>query len=99
VRREGKRFRTTRLEVRFLASTTPRPRIGLIVPRHRQTAVARNRVKRRLRELLREHLLPVLGNRAPLDVVVRAWPEAFAATFSELREDVVKVQSRLQGAP
>lgn len=65
------------------------------MPRHRQTAVARNRVKRRLRELLRECVLPTLRNRPPLDVVVRAWPEAFAATFPQLREDVVKVQVRL----
>ena len=33
-------------------------RVGLIVPRHRQTAVARNRLKRRLRELTRLRLLP-----------------------------------------
>ena len=68
------------------------------MPRHRQTAVARNRVKRRLRELLREWVLPVLRNRAPLDVVVRAWPEAYEASFIQLRDDVVKLQVRFQGA-
>ena len=67
------------------------------MPRHRQTAVARNRVKRSLRELLRGIVLPTLRDRAPLDVVVRAWPEAFEATFDQLRDDVVRVQSRLQG--
>ena len=30
----------------------------MIVPRHRHTAVARNRLKRRLRELVRTQLLP-----------------------------------------
>jgi ribonuclease P protein component len=98
VRREGKRFRTTRFEVRFLASTTPRPRIGLIVPRHRQTAVARNRVKRRLRELLRAEVLPLLRQRAALDVVVRAAPEAYTADFETLRSDVARLAQRLAAA-
>ena len=34
----------------------PLPRVGIIVPRHRQSAVARNRLKRRLRELVRLRL-------------------------------------------
>jgi ribonuclease P protein component len=98
-RREGKRYRTASLEVRFLASTSPRPRIGLIVPRHRQTAVARNRVKRRLRELLRVELLPGLRNAAsPLDVVVRAAPEAYARDFAGLRDEVSRIVRRLGAA-
>jgi ribonuclease P protein component len=60
-------------------------RVGLIVPRHKQSAVARNRLKRRLRELTRLHLLPAsLG----ADVVIRIRPDAYVATFDMLQADV-----------
>ena len=65
------------------------------MPRHRQTAVDRNRVKRRLRELLRIEVLPMLRHRAPLDVVVRAAPEAYQADFATLRADVTRLAERL----
>jgi ribonuclease P protein component len=59
-------------------------RIGLIVPRHRQTAVARNRIKRRLRELSRIRLLPL---DLEADVVIRIRPEAYRASFPDLASD------------
>ncbi|HVG45290.1 MAG TPA: ribonuclease P protein component [Longimicrobium sp.] len=71
------------------------PRVGLIVPRHRQSAVDRNRLKRRLRELVRLHLLPALP---PVALVLRARAEAYGASFEQLarqverlRRDVVRV--------
>jgi len=77
------------LEVRAVASplarsTTQQTRVGLIVPRHRQTAVARNRVKRRLRELSRIRLLPL---DLMADVVIRIRPEAYRASFPDLASD------------
>jgi ribonuclease P protein component len=77
------------LEVRAIASplahsTTRQTRVGLIVPRHRQTAVARNRIKRRLRELSRIRLLPL---DLLADVVIRIRPEAYRATFPDLASD------------
>jgi len=77
------------LEVRAIASPLARSlaqqtRVGLIVPRHRQTAVARNRVKRRLRELSRTRLLPL---HLVADVVIRIRPEAYRASFSDLASD------------
>jgi ribonuclease P protein component len=60
-------------------------RIGLIVPRFKQSAVARNRLKRRLRELSRQQLLPT-GLSA--DVVVRIRPDAYSATFDALAADI-----------
>jgi len=82
------------LEVRWLASLSASAggRVGVIVPRHQQTAVARNRVKRRLRELVRLELLPGLP---ALDVVVRAFPQAYAASFDALRRDVVRARAQL----
>jgi len=60
-------------------------RVGLIVPRYRHSAVARNQVKRRLRELARLRLLP---SGLPFDVVVRIRPEAYEAAFDQLSADI-----------
>lgn len=97
VRHEGKRFRTAHLEVRYLASLFRHSRVGIIVPRHKQTAVARNRVKRRLRELVRLELLPSRAARPPLDLVLRAMPSAYEAAFTDLAGDVRRVIGRLEG--
>lgn len=67
-------------------------RVGLIVPRYKHSAVARNRLKRRLRELARVHLLPS-GVRA--DVVIRVRPDAYAATFEMLGADVQRALTQL----
>lgn len=69
--------------------------MGLIVPKHKQTAVARNRVKRRLRECARLALLPALRERAPLDVVVRAAPAAYTAAGVALTDEMRRIAERL----
>jgi ribonuclease P protein component len=86
------------LEVRVVASpparleTAGEGRIGLIVPRHRQSAVARNRLKRRLRELSRRRILSLhLG----ADIVIRARAEAYGASFAELASDVDRIVAQL----
>ncbi|MBX3134420.1 MAG: ribonuclease P protein component [Gemmatimonadaceae bacterium] len=102
VRREGKRVRTGLLEVRVLASLlsvqegSPRAahRIGIVVPRHRHSAVDRNRLKRRLRELTRAQWPALLAGRAPLDVALYALPAAYAADFTQLRDDVLRLGQR-----
>src|ERR1700755_218350 len=63
--REGKRIRTADLDVRVLASPLGISRIGIVVPRHQHSAVDRNQLKRRLRELTRLELLPLLRDGAP----------------------------------
>ena len=65
------------------------------MPRHRQSAVARNRVKRRLRELSREALLTTLDAGAPVDLVLRAMPSAYDADFRALSADVSRIADRL----
>ena len=89
MRLKGKRVRTAHLEVRFIASLQhssskfrPRPRAGVIVPKYSHNSVERNLVKRRLREIVRQDILPLLQ---PVDVVVRALPSAYRARFAELR--------------
>jgi ribonuclease P protein component len=67
-------------------------RVGLVVPRFKQSAVARNRLKRRLRELARLQLLP---SDIAVDVVVRIRPDAYEASFERLAGDVARVLSQL----
>ena len=67
-------------------------RIGLIVPKFKHSGVARNRLKRRLRELARLRMLPA-GVMA--DVVIRVRPEAYAASFDALTVDVSRALEQL----
>jgi ribonuclease P protein component len=67
-------------------------RIGLIVPKYKQSGVARNRLKRRLRELARLRLLPT-GLSA--DIVIRVRPEAYRASFDDLTGDVTRLLAQL----
>ncbi len=59
--------------------------MGLIVPKYGATAVARNKVRRRLRECSRRRILPTLW---AVDLVVRARPAAYQATFEELNGEL-----------
>jgi len=93
VSREGKRIRTAHLDVRVHASPLAHPRIGIIVPRHGHTAVLRNRLKRRLRELARTELLPQL---TPVDLVIRARREGYDADFATLRDEICSVRRRAE---
>lgn len=71
------------------ASPVAFPRLGVVVPKHRHRIVERNQVKRRLREIGRTLLLPALRDAGmPLDVLVRARAEAYAAPFAELRDEL-----------
>jgi ribonuclease P protein component len=64
----------------------------LIVPRYRHSAVARNLLKRRLRELARLRILP---SGLAYDVVVRVKPEAYDIDFAQLAADVDRAVAQL----
>ena len=74
------------VEARVAASPLSHPRVGIVVPRYGRTAVLRNRVKRRLREIVRTAWLPSLT--APADIVIRALPTAYGISFPVLREQM-----------
>ena len=93
--REGKRIRTEHLELRVAASPLRHPRVGFGVPKHKQSGVARNRLKRRLREIVRQH---VLRSLPPVDVVVRARPEAYGAPFGVLASQLTGAADKLRRA-
>jgi ribonuclease P protein component len=92
VLREGKRVRTRSLDVRAVSSPLPHPRAAIVVPRRGRQIVHRNRVKRRLRELVRLH---VLGNLKPIDIVVLAREHAYVASFEQLRNELVEAVREL----
>jgi ribonuclease P protein component len=64
----------------------------MVVPRYSESAVGRNRLKRRLRELVRTRLLPAAP---PMDVVIRARPESYDAVFDALEADIARVATHL----
>jgi ribonuclease P protein component len=67
-------------------NTTGQPRMGLIVPKYQSSAVARNRLRRRLREIWRLELQPV---QPAWDLVIRARREAYDADFAALRGELL----------
>lgn len=87
--RRGKRRRTRHLDAFFSPSPAAHPRLGVVVPKHKRRIVERNLLKRRLREIGRTLVLPALGGAAaPLDLMLRARPEAYGASFAELRDEL-----------
>ena len=82
----GRRSRRDHLDIFWASGETGHPRLGLVVPRHGQTAVARNRLRRRLREIWRREMPSHLP---PLDVVIRTRKEAFGASFTTLQGELL----------
>lgn len=94
--RRGVRRRLEHLDIFDTAATNSYSRVGIVVPRHRHSAVARNRLKRRLRELSRLQILPRLDDSAAgvRDVLIRARREAYAATYPELEAELLAWTAR-----
>jgi len=66
---------------------TGHPRMGLIVPKFQSTAVARNRLRRRLLELWRRTMMGRQGSR---DLIIRAKRAAYQAGFADLGSELLK---------
>ncbi len=82
----GRRMRTGHLELLWTDNAAGLSRVGLIVPKYQSTGVARNRLRRRLREVWRRE---VQGRVPPCDLVVRARREAYRASFAVLRAELL----------
>lgn len=67
-------------------------RLAVVVPRFHHTAVARNRVRRRLRELVRRGRLATLP---AVDLIVRARRAAYGAGFTALQADLTTALARV----
>jgi ribonuclease P protein component len=70
----------------WVDNTTGHPRMGLIVPKFQSSAVARNRLRRRLKEIWRRDVRP---DQPAWDLVIRARREAYAAPFDSLRQQIL----------
>lgn len=96
-RRCGSRTLVVHLDIRppsARLSESP-ARVGFVVSKAVGNAVVRNRVKRRLRHLSREHL-PTLGALSGTAVlVVRALPASATATAAELDADLRRCLSKV----
>ena len=85
-------MKTRLFDARRLDSARGQVRVAIVVPKNGRTAVRRNQLKRRVRELARMHLLPA---PASCDVLLRARPEAYDMEFEGLKRDVAVLAERL----
>ena len=74
----GRRRRLEHLDMIWTDNLVGHPRMGLIVPKFQSSAVARNRLRRRLREIWRREIQP---HQPASDLVIRARREAYGADF------------------
>ncbi len=72
-----------------LRSETPGPRIGLTVPKALGKAVDRNRIKRRLRALVRA-ALPLL-DELPVDIILHPKRSVLDADFNGLEREIAVI--------
>ena len=85
--RQGTAYRGKLFSVHAFPNELGTPRLGLSVSRRVGNAVARNTVRRRLREIFHAALPEIPGD---LDLVVSARPAAAEATVRELSEEFVR---------
>jgi ribonuclease P protein component len=95
VYRQGTAYRGKRFSVHAFPNEHGTPRLGLSVSRKVGTAVTRNSVRRRLREVFRASTSEIPGD---LDLVVSARPAAAEATFEELQAEFGKALGKIAGA-
>lgn len=89
--RSGRRAASEYLAVFVSDNELGRPRVGFAVSRKLGNAVVRNRVRRRLRELVRPLVTRAKGGR---DVVIVARARAVDAEFARLRQEIEMLWSK-----
>jgi ribonuclease P protein component len=82
----GRRRRLEHLDMIWIDNQTGQPRMGLIVPKFQTSAVARNRLRRRLKEIWRRD---IQLHQSAGDLVIRARREAYQASFEALRSELL----------
>jgi ribonuclease P protein component len=92
LRRTGKRFASRFFHTQFRFTESGSARLGMAVSRRvSKRAVARNRIRRAIRESFRLHRWDL----APVDVLLIAHPIAAAHSAGELRADLESIWEHL----
>ncbi len=90
----GHRLRRPQLDIFWATNEAGHPRLGLVVSKGRESGVARNRLRRRLKEVWRRELSQRVG---AWDVVIRTRREAYVASFAALRADLLAWRDAVAG--
>jgi ribonuclease P protein component len=78
----------------WMENSTGQPRMGLIVPKFQSSAVARNRLRRRLREIWRRE---IQQHQPAWDLIIRARREAYTASFEALFSQILTWRQTVLG--
>ena len=100
VQQHGRRIAARTLTLLAIPNALGHDRLGIVASRRMGGAVARNRAKRRIREVFRQrdrNARAADGRRA-LDLVVIARREAATAPFAEIEKELVTAIGRLRTA-
>ncbi len=97
VQAAGRRVSGRFVTLLILANDCTAPRLGLIASRKLGPAVARNRAKRRLRDLFRRHR-EALGPGAGVDIVAIPRREICVAPFADVEADFIAALRRCRRA-
>lgn len=85
--RQGKEYRVDGLTIKSLARQQSFSRFGLVIStKVAKKAVARNRLRRQIRAILRAHLTDI---KPGFDVVLIAKPSLLDLSYQELEETIV----------
>jgi len=99
--RKGRRAGCSTLVVHLWVDRASAPgpaRVGFTVGKSVGDAVTRNRVKRRLRHLTREHLPALEEHPGRAALVVRALPAAADASYAQLGADLARTLDRVSAS-
>jgi ribonuclease P protein component len=91
VRKEGRKIRGSLVSLTVLSNTGHRLRAGFITSRKVGGAVARNRVRRRLRDIVRRHQKEIVDGTW---IVTIASARAARASYSALEEEWLRLAAR-----
>jgi ribonuclease P protein component len=69
--------------------------VAVVVGKYGHTIVARNKLRRRLRELSRTVIIPDCQG---LDLMIRAFPQAYEATYEVLKAEIGEIKKCLSTA-
>jgi len=98
VQQHGRRVAARTLTLLALPNALGHDRLGIVASRRMEGAVARNRAKRRIREVFRQRdqSARATDGRRALDLVVIARRESATAPFAEVEKELVTAIGRLR---